>query len=357
MPGAVRRRTALRWGMFATAAGLMAGCGAPGPEARLTEGDRLMTAGYTVVHDPCMLREGDYYYVYSTGYPGVGNGNIQMRVSRDLVHWDFIGTVFPQIPAWIQQRIPGISNLWAPDLSHYRGRYQLYYACSLFGTKTSCIALATNTTLDPNAPGYRWVDEGEVISSNGSAAYNAIDPNFVAAGGRPWLDFGSYNSGIQLVSLEQGTRKPAAKPHLYPLAYRPVPPHALEAPFLIQRDRYFYLFTSFGKCCVGVQSTYRIKVGRSANIERGYVDATGEPLLLGGGTLVLGNEGPMIGPGGQSVCQTGEADYLVYHYYNALENGSPALQIRKIAWSAQGWPGVGPPIVPVPGAAGASGLQ
>jgi len=354
-----RRRT-LRLGVLTAGAlvgsGVLTACGAPGPEASMTYGQRLM-ANFNLVHDPCMVKEGDYYYVYSTGQPAVGNGNIQMRVSTDLRNWVYIGTAFQDIPNWIQARIPGIPNLWAPDLSYYRGRYQLYYACSTFGTKDSFIALATNATLDPNAKDYHWVDEGMVISSEAQSSYNAIDPNFVEdAQGNPWLDFGSYNSGIKLFRLNPHTGKAEqSPPQLGSLAYRPLPPNDLEAPFITYRKPHYYLFTSFGKCCAGVQSTYRIMVGRSPAINGPYADATGTPMIVGGGSLVLGNEGSMIGPGGQSICRAGKGEYLVYHYYDALDGGAPHLQIREVQWSAAGWPQVGAPMVPVPnGSAGSA---
>jgi arabinan endo-1,5-alpha-L-arabinosidase len=47
------------------------------------------------VHDPCIIRQGAYYYIFSTG-PGV-----LMRRSHDLVTWEFLGQVFPdKVPAW-----------------------------------------------------------------------------------------------------------------------------------------------------------------------------------------------------------------------------------------------------------------
>ncbi len=46
------------------------------------------------VHDPDAIKEGRWYYVFSTG-PGV-----MIRRSRDLKHWTNSGRVFPkEIPA------------------------------------------------------------------------------------------------------------------------------------------------------------------------------------------------------------------------------------------------------------------
>ncbi len=76
--------------------------------------------------------------------------------------------------------------------------YYLYYSVSAFGKNTSCIGVATNTTLDPGDKNYKWVDHGKVIQSvPGRDLWNAIDPNVVLdESQQPWMVFGSFWSGI-----------------------------------------------------------------------------------------------------------------------------------------------------------------
>ena len=97
----------------------------------------------------------------------------------------------------------------APDIIHLGDRYLLYYSVSVYGKKTSAIGLATNVTLDPADPKYKWNDEGVVISCDGSQNYNTIDPGITLdRDGKLWMVFGSYWSGIKLIELDPKTGKP-----------------------------------------------------------------------------------------------------------------------------------------------------
>ncbi|MCL6443955.1 MAG: arabinan endo-1,5-alpha-L-arabinosidase [Alicyclobacillus sp.] len=305
---------------------------------------------YDFVHDPSMIKEGGKYYLFSTGDPNgaVGGGSIQIRVSEDMVHWKYEGTVFNGIPGWIKRDIPGVVNLWAPDIHYYRGWYWLYYAASTFGSNDSIIALAVNKTLDPSSRDYKWIDKGIVIRSTESDNYNAIDPNMVIdSSGHPWLAFGSFWSGIKIVQLNPETGKPSPGSHIYSIAERPTPPDAIEAPSIIYKKPYYYLFASFDFCCRGVNSTYNIRVGRATQITGPYVDEHGKSMLDGGGTQLLASEGDMIGPGGQDVVEIGGKYYMVYHFYDADDNGNPKLQIRQVSW-VNGWPRLGPILIKWP---------
>ena len=229
--------------------------------------------------------------------------------------------------------------------------YHLYYAYSVFGLNTSGIALATNQTLDPKDPRYHWKDEGKVLESVETDAFNAIDPNIVLdQHGQPWLSFGSFWSGIKMRRIEAATGKTDDRDRaLYSLAGRAKPENAdppkpgrpanwqaIEAPFIVRHGRYYYLFVSFDLCCRGVHSTYRIMVGRSRKVTGPYVDERGTPMLQGGGKELLTGNGRWVGPGGESVLQKPRGDLLVFHAYDA-ETGKPALQISTLNWE-HGWP-------------------
>lgn len=306
---------------------------------------------YPFTHDPSIAKDGSTYYVFATGR-APGGGELPIRCSEDLVHWRMCGHVFDAIPAWIQQRSPGTKELWAPDISHEHGEYRLYYAYSLFGKNTSGIALATNKTLDPKSPEYKWVDKGLVLESKASDDFNAIDPNYVEdRKHHAWLAFGSFWSGIKMRALDAATGMTSTTDtKLYSLAARPkpatpepakpgLPPdwEAIEAPFVVPHGGYYYLFVSFDLCCRGTKSTYRTMVGRSKNITGPYVDRDGRPMLQGGGTQLLVRNQTWLGPGGESVLlQHHGPDLIVFHAYDA-RTGRPALQISTLVWK-DGWP-------------------
>lgn len=91
------------------------------------------------VHDPSCRKMGDYYYMYSTdaiyredrkraAEKGVPLGYIQVRRSKDLVHWEFLGWAFPEIPReaveWVRAHADGqgATNIWAPYIVPYKDR-------------------------------------------------------------------------------------------------------------------------------------------------------------------------------------------------------------------------------------------
>lgn len=301
----------------------------------------LSLGGDIRTHDPALVAgaEGEPWYVFSTGDVRTGLGAPQIRRSTDDgLTWELVGTVWDAAtrPEWVYDAVPGVSNFWAPDVVEHDGTFYLYYAASTFGSNRSVIGLTTNTTLDPDDPDYAWVDQGEVIGSEpGETDYNAIDPGVVEdAAGTPWMAFGSFWGGIQLVELTWPSGKVAAGAEPTTIASRTSPPNAIEAPYVVLHDGWYYLFVSRDACCQGTDSTYNIAVGRSREVTGPYVDRSGSEMTLDGGEQLLTSTGDMIGPGGQSVSR----GYLAFHYYDAAAGGDFRLEIRELAWDDEGWP-------------------
>jgi len=330
-------------GSGGTGAGARGGRGGAEPVGGTSSGgtnvvvQALELSGDLETHDSCVIEAEGRFTLFYTG-PG-----IRMKVSDDLHRWTEAGNVFAQNPTWIADLVPDATDLWAPDASFAGGQYHLYYAASTFGSGHSCIGHATTDSL---AMPIEWVDHGPIVCSDVGGAdvddWDAIDPSTLTdLDGTRWMVFGSFGSGIKLIPLdEDGTR---VGDELLPLAARPPDNPAVQAPFLMYREPYYYLFVSFDRCCQGVSSTYNIRVGRASEIRGPYVDRDGVPMLEGGGTLVLAGDDRWRGVGASTILSTGGRDYAVYHSYDANAAGRATLRISEVAWDEEGWPILGGP--------------
>ena len=309
--------------------------GAPAAEAGAggvaDDGPMLELSGaITYVHDPSIVKDGDTFYLFSTGQ------GVQVRTSKNLKAWLGAGQVFATKPSWITTTDPSDpNNLWAPEVRYFGGTFHLYYAASKFGSNKSCIGHATKASLG-SATG--WVDRGAAYCSNASGPaqdFNAIDPNpFQDQQGKLWLGFGSFWSGLKLIHLDSDGL--ANGPDLISLATRQNT--AVEAPTLLYHGGFYFLFESVDACCQGAASTYKIMVGRSTEVSGPYVDQSGTLLSDGGGTLVLAGAGRWRGPGHNAIVQEGARYWNVYHSYDADNGGVPTLRISELTWTDDNWP-------------------
>lgn len=327
-------RMALRSAVsVAVVAGLLI-TGAGGASAATYPNPGRVTGDITMVHDPSLIKTADgTYLLYST------DDNLQIRTSKDRINWTRIGSVWPDGAPWTFDFTPADSRkyLWAPDISFHNGKFYLYYAASTLGKKKSAIFLATSATGLAGS----WTNLGIVAQTAQSDNYNAIDPNLIVdASGRWWLSFGSWSTGIKMIRIDPASGKQlAADKTLYALAQRVTGSQALEAPYIIRHGDFYYLFTSWDRCCAGTKSTYRVMVGRSTSITGPYVDRNGVDLRQTGGTEVLATHGTIFGPGHEAVLHDTDSDILIYHYY--YSDATPLtgkLGINLLGYDSAGWP-------------------
>lgn len=308
----------------------------------------------TPVHDPVAVKEKDTYYLFCTGF------GISVYSSKDLQNWRKEKPVFDKAPEWAVAAVPGFrGHIWAPDIHFYNGQYYLYYSVSAFGKNTSAIGVVTNKTLDTSSADYKWVDHGKVIQSYpGKTNWNAIDPNIMADGkGIPYMFFGSFWDGLKIVKLTKdrlkvaedttklvtvATRKKEGSSDKNPPSVdnNPVDAggNAIEAPFVFKKNKYYYLFASTDYCCKGVNSTYKMIVGRSNDVKGPYLDKDGVSLSKGGGSILMQGDKDWYGVGHNSAYTFDGKDYLIFHGYDASDNGRSKLRIEEINWDKDGWP-------------------
>jgi arabinan endo-1,5-alpha-L-arabinosidase len=263
-------------------------------------------------------------------------------------------TVLKPIPQWAHDSVPDFKQeVWAPDILRWHGRWWLSYACSSFGRNTSAIGLASSPVLS-NAS---WTDHGCIISSQGGRDnWNAIDPNIIIdQQDHPWLVFGSFWDGIQLIPLNDSLHVPAG---LQPttIARRwdvsnksthttrdslDAGTNAIEAPFIFHHGNYYYLFVSWDYCCQGMKSTYRVVYGRSRHMEGPYLDRTGKDMLIGGGTVLLEGDKQQYEAVGHCAVYPHPTDtdkaLFICHGYSVPLQGIPILVKRTLSFTPDEW--------------------
>lgn len=316
------------------------------------------------VHDPSCRKLGDYYYMYSTDAiykenrkeaeeKGVPLGYIQVRRSKDLVKWDFVGWAFPEIPQeavqWVRSHADGkgATNIWAPYIIPYKDKYRLYYCVSAFGRKTSYIGLAESAS--PEGP---WMQLGCVVKTDDTTAMNAIDPTVIIdpVDGKWWMHYGSFFGGLYAVELNSETGLPVTendKGHL--IARRANYQHDnLEAPEIFYNPalKKYFLFVSYDP----LMTTYNVRVGRSDSIADNFVDYFGKELKD------TTNNFPILtapyrfahhqGWAGTAHCGVFSADdgqtFIVHQARLAPQNLMMDLHLRQLFFTEDGWPVVSP---------------
>ena len=301
-------------------------------------------AGQVSVHDPVMAKQGDTYYLYSTG-PG-----ITFYSSKDMLNWRPEGRIFAGHPAAAAKAAPGFDDhVWAPDIQYHDGKYLLYYSVSAFGKNTSAIGVTVNKTLDPRSPDYKWEDQGIVVQSvPGRDIWNAIDSNVVEDDkGTGWMAFGSFWGGIKLVKLNKDWTRPAEPQAWSTIAARDRPafvkddsggPAEIEAPFVFRKNGWYYLFVSWGLCCQKEKSTYHVVVGRSRAVTGPYLDKDGKDMALGGGSLVVQGNAAWKALGHNSAYTFDGKDVMVLHAYETKDKYLQKLKVMDMRWDSAGWP-------------------
>ena len=278
---------------------------------------------YPDAHDPVAAFCDGRYYVFTTG--------MGIMSSDDLTHWRFEGRVLEETPEWAADK--GFRGMpWAPDVQFHDGLYYVYYSYSHFGRNLSAIGVATNKTLNPESPDYRWEDQGMIVESvPGRDEWNAIDANVIVdENGTGWLAFGSFWRGIKMFRLDETMTRIAEPQEWYPLCRRPegTTKKVSGGEDGIEHD-------PRGR---EAASTYNVVVGRAAEVTGPYLDKEGKSLMEGAGTVVARGDGRYAGVGHCAVVNFDGKDYMFMHGYDKEYDYRSKLLIREISWTPDGWP-------------------
>ena len=337
---------------------LIAGLGSCGkPSASQSSEDAVYSNPVysPVFADPCVIEYEGKYYAYATEDYGEWKPSddplenesnkkiVPILESDDLVHWYFKNAAFASLgkPSWGTIG----ANVWAPDVVQIGDTFVMYYALSTWGDPDPGIGIATAE--HPLGP---WTDQGKLFTSTEIGVNNSIDPAvFRGQDGKLYMIWGSFRGlyGVELtddgLALQGGLEYARDNKTLvagldtsqaFNLA-------TYEAPYIVYKDGYYYLFVSSGSCCEGKSSTSHVRVGRSENPLGPYYDDQGRDMKgENRGAIVVQASEDFVGVGHNAVIQDDAGNwYILYHGYDTQEyetfgnTNRRSLLIDKLDWS------------------------
>lgn len=308
-------------------------------------------------HDPAIIKDGEYYYCYSTdaAYGITVRSGIQIRKSKDLVEWQFAGFAFDALPKLGSDFIKAnggtpFNSLWAPYVLKIGNEFRLYYSLSSSTPRLSVIGMATAS--NPSGP---WTEKGLVVTSQNTGAIqtNAIDPSvLITSSGEHWMYYGSAWNGIHILKLNPVTGLAAANSDKGKrIAQRGFTGNIIngniEGPEIIYNSEFnkYFLFIAYD----WLETKYNVRVGRSDSPEGPFVDFNGKdlneeedniPMILA--PYKFFNHGGWQGTSHPTVFQHEGQYYLGHQGRPGVDKYYMVLHIRKIFWTENGWPIVSP---------------
>lgn len=342
----------------------------------------------------------------SFGNAHSGHGHFMCRRSRNLVDWEFLGATMKKLPGWVQPTLNGIRaamglgastadftndelfGYWAPCVRKIAdGRYRMYYAITCpgyidgdktWGERAFIGMMETTDIANPES----WEDKGYVLTNasdkgldfnvasddwaNCYFKWNAIDPSYIITPeGEHWLIYGSWHSGFAAVELDAVSGKPKTA---LGMPWGDISAYgkrvytrqegnrwqAAEAPEVVYHDGYYYLFMA----CDELAVAYNTRVVRSKNIDGPYYGIDGTNVTDKGGDAWPLLTHPYrfsqgygwVGISHCAVFDDGQGNWFYSSqgrlpadaYGDAYSNAIMQGQVRRILWTADGWPVVMP---------------
>ena len=286
--------------------------------------------------DPTVIRTDEGFYLYATQ---TNSYWIPIYFSKDLVNWEFKRSAFRKATRPTEDVLPGGGAFWAPEIRYINGKYVLYFSWAKWGDGSiSYTAVATS-----DSPVGDFLNAKPLLITDDFGS-NCIDQFYYEEDGKKYMFVGSFN-GIYVTELMDDGLSVKRGADGKPVLKKQVCGRAFEGTNIYKKGKYYYLFASINNCCPnnGMDSKYKVVVGRSENLLGPYVDRKGKDMLDNSWELVLEGDGEtFFGPGHNSIIIPDDAgtDWMIYHSY-VKENGAVGGRLGmldRVVWSADGWP-------------------
>lgn len=280
--------------------------------------------------DPSILRvDRDYYIATSTfeWFPGV-----QIHHSRDLANWRLLTRPLDRKSQLDMVGNPDSGGVWAPCLSHDRGKFYLIYS-DVKKWKADPYKVVRNYLVTAPTVEGPW-SEPVYLNSSG------FDPSlYHDADGRKWLVSMEWDhrrgrnrfSGILLQEFDEGSGRlvgPVKK------VFQGTEIGLVEGPHLYRRNGYYYLLTAEGGTEYGHAATF----ARSRQIDGPYELHPQNPLLTSRGRPELA----LQKAGHASLVETPDGEWYLAHLCGRPIDGKHCIlgretALQKCVWKEDDW--------------------
>jgi beta-xylosidase len=273
--------------------------------------------------DPSVIRDSKGYWATAT--TSAWAPIFPILHSSDLIRWRTAGAVFQERPEWAE------TNFWAPEIAEYKGRYFVYYTAK---KKQGPLCVAVATAKQPAGP---YTDHGPLVCQEAGSidAQPVTDEN-----GRRyliWKEDGNSRKQPTLLwaqPLDESGTKLTGEPRELFRNDASWEGHVVEAPFVLRRNGWFYMFYSGAGCC-GRGCNYALGVARAKNLLGPWEKNPANPILVGNELWKC--------PGHGSIVEDRRGrTFLLYHAYNAQESIFVGRQgmLDEITWGSGDWPSI-----------------
>lgn len=269
--------------------------------------------------DPSIVRVGEDYYMVNSSF--VHFPGIPISHSKDLVHWKTIGHALNDASQLNFQDFDSGRGIWAADISYHKGRFYIVATLRRNDTETPMRRQLVVDSDKPEGPysAPRFIEE------------DGIDPSLFSDGERRYM---LLNRGNRIMEVDEHvTRKlsPAT------LLYYGDTKKATEAPHLLKKDQYYYLFMAEG----GTGQGHHVNVARSQRLHGPYEPCPYNPILKQTESTAL-----IQRAGHGKVVDTPDGRwFMVYlgarQYAPSLSQFGRESFLAPVVWTEDGWPIVG----------------
>ncbi len=267
--------------------------------------------------DPSFIRVEDDYYMVTSSF--IFFPCIPILHSKNLVDWKIIGHAITDTSYIDLSTIENGRGFWAPDISYNNGKFYITATYRLNDDDNPIRLQMVVSSNNPEGPYSKptFIDE------------DGIDPSiFTDDDGRRFM---LLNRGARIFEINSDATEKIGEAKMLWYGNNKRAP---EAPHLLKKDGYYYVFVSEG----GTGRGHQISVARSKELMGVYENCPYNPILT-----QRDENHPIQRSGHGKLLQTQNGDwYIAYLCGRMIDQKWSVLgretALDKVTWTADGWP-------------------